>query len=438
MSESHITSLGMEGLPWETIAGHVGTPFYAYSGATLADNLMQLRNHLPVALQLLYSLKANPNRNLVSRLNGLEIGCEVCSLGELEIALLAGVQPSDIIFAGPGKSQQELARSVELGIMAVIVESEQELADLQRIAAAAGRRQRVGLRVNPDFMGSKARLVMGGRPRQFGIDQALLTGLLASRGDYPALDITGLHVYMGTRILEAGAVVENTANILALARQLAADGWRPTFIDVGGGLGVPYFEPERRLNLAALGAGLAPLVAGHQAALPDTALYMELGRFLVADCGVFVTTVRYTKRSKGRFFAICDGGSNCLSAAAGGGGKLRRNFPIARLGPVGDLPVVEQNVSGPLCTPTDIIGDRVLLPVLSSGDLIGVFHSGAYGASASPVQFLCFGHPAEVLVEGDALWQVRARDHWQRMVTEQEPRLLLPGSQVEGARHAFV
>ena len=427
MHESHITTQGMEGLAWQTIAARLGTPFYAYSAATLADTLMQLRRHLPAALHLFYSLKANPNLSLVMRLHGLGVGCEVCSLVELETALLAGAGPSDILFVGPGKSPQELARCVEQGIQAVIVESEQELADLQRIAAAAGRQQRVGLRVNPEFQSRKARLLMGGKPCQFGIDPTCVAGLIARRKDYPALDIAGLHVYLGTRILEAEAVVENTANILALARLLTAGGWHPAFIDIGGGLGVPYFDQEAMLDLAALGAGLAPLVVEHQAALPDTALYMELGRFLVAECGVFVTAVRYTKQSKGRLFAICDGGSNCHSAAAGGG-LVRKPFPLARLGPAGDLPLLVQTLGGPLCTPSDIIGDRVELPALSPGDLIGIFRSGAYGASASPVQFLGFGHPAEVLVDGEALWQVRARDHWQRMVAEQKPRLLPPVS----------
>ena len=434
MRELHITTLGIEGLAWQTLAARIGTPFYAYSAATLADNLKQLRQHLPAALRLFYSLKANPNLSLVNRLHGLGVGCEVCSLAELETALLAGALPSDLLFVGPGKSPQELARCVELGIKAVIVESEQELADLQRIAAKAGRRQGVGLRVNPDFQGSQARLVMGGKPGQFGIDESRVPGLIAGRAAYPALDLAGLQVYLGTRILEARAVVQNTANILALARLLAADGWHPAFIDLGGGLGVPYFRKEGELDLATLGAGLAPLVLEHQAALPGTAIYMELGRFLVAECGVFVTAVRYTKPSKGQFFAICDGGSNCHAAAAGGGGGLRRPFPLARLGPTGDLPLLEQSVSGPLCTPSDILGDRVALPALSPGDLIGIFRSGAYGASASPVQFLSFGHPAEVLVEDGALWQVRARVPWQRQIAEQKPRLLLAGSPTEDPR----
>ena len=173
MPESHITTQGMEGLAWQTIAARLGTPFYAYSAATLADTLMQLRRHLPAALRLFYSLKANPNLSLVMRLHGLGVGCEVCSQAELETALLAGAGPSDILFVGPGKSPRELARCVEQGIQAVIVESEQELADLQRIASASGRRQRVGLRVNPEFQSRKARLVMGGKPCQFGIDAVM-------------------------------------------------------------------------------------------------------------------------------------------------------------------------------------------------------------------------------------------------------------------------
>ncbi|OWY38954.1 diaminopimelate decarboxylase [Xenophilus sp. AP218F] len=432
MLEPHLTREGVEGLSWEALARIAGTPFYAYSAAALRDNLARLRRHLPPALNLLYSLKANPNRSLVQKLREQGVGCEVCSLAELETVLLAGARPEHILFVGPGKSEQELARCVELGIKAVVAESEQELDKLQALAAAAGKIQTVGLRVNPDFQGSKARLVMGGKPRQFGIDEARLAGLLARRDEYPALRFAGLHIYMGTRILDAQAVADNTGNILELARALSTGGWRPDFIDIGGGLGVPYFEKERELDLAALGAALAPLIAAQRQAMPDTELYMELGRFLVADCGVFVTAVRYTKWSKGQRFAVCDGGSNCHSAAAGGGSMLRRNFPLAKLGAAGGEPET-YTLSGPLCTPTDVIGEQVALPPLRPGDLIGIFRSGAYGATASPVQFLSFGHPAEVLVDGETVWQVRARDQLQRMLAEQQPRLLRAADEQEAA-----
>ncbi|MDU4092281.1 MAG: diaminopimelate decarboxylase [Pantoea sp.] len=433
----HITARSIENIDYATVANAVGTPCYLYSASRIRDDLHELKSALPSALTFFYSLKANPNLSLVSLIHQQGIGCEVCSLAELETALLAGVAPDEIIFVGPAKSSAELRRSVELGIKAVVVESQDELTLLNQLAAELGKRQRCALRINPDFTPEKARLVMSGKPRQFGIDEALALALIAQRDTWPHLRLCGIHIYLGTRILDAAAIAANTRNILQLADKIQHQlGAALEFVDIGGGLGVAYYAKETPLDLALLGAQMQASISAFQQRNPQVQLVMELGRFIVARSGVFVTRVRYVKTSRDKRFAICDGGSNCHGAAAGLGSVIRKNFPLARLG-VDDTAQALQpyNISGPLCTPTDIIGEEVLLPTLQSGDLIGIFNSGAYGPTASPVYFLSFGYPAEVLVDGDNATIIRHPDDMAHLLRQQQatPLLLAPDLQKQRA-----
>lgn len=426
----YITKNNIEGVEYNKLAEAIGTPCYIYSANQIKDDLRQLKAALPPELHFFYSLKANPNLSLVSLIRQQQVGCEVCSLPELETALMAGVLPDDIIFVGPAKSDAELQRSVELGIHAVVVESRDELDRLNQIAAQQNKRQRFALRINPDFAPAKARLVMSGKPRQFGMDESQALSLMAQRHAYSHLQLCGIHIYLGTRILDAEAVAHNTLNILRTAEKCQqATGVALEFVDIGGGLGIAYHEKETPLDLALLGRLLQAPISQFQQRHPHVRLVMELGRFIVARSGVFVTRVRDVKSSRDKRFAICDGGSNCHGAAAGLGAVIRKNFPVERLGvaPPG-APLQRYDLTGPLCTPTDIIGENVLLPTLEAGDLIGLFNSGAYGPTASPVYFLSFGYPAEALVDGDRVVLIRRPDDMAHLLRQQqaEPIVLSP------------
>lgn len=390
----------------ERAASLAGTPLYAYCARTMRDRVAQLRAALPQA-DFVYSLKANPNLSIVRCLAQAGAGTEVCSLFELETSLAAGVPAKQTILVGPAKSVQDIRRAIGAGIKAVIAESLDELSLIDALAAEQGRIQAVALRINPAFHVPGAKLSMSGKPTQFGLDETLLPQALTLCRDLPNIALAGIHVYMGTRILDAGVVAENTRQILTLARRVADQAGHPlTFVDIGGGYGIPYASDESALDLAVLADGLNPLIAAWRRDNPGSRVIIELGRYMVAEAGVFVTSVRYVKRSKGQLFAICDGGTN-LHGAAGQAAGFRRNFPIAAVRPhAGDL----QNwcLSGPLCTPTDTIGQRVPLPPLKPGDLIRIDRSGAYGLTASPVHFLSFASPAEVLVDGDTITRIRA------------------------------
>jgi diaminopimelate decarboxylase len=412
----------IQGIEYEELAERFGTPLYVYDGEVLAGTISGLRAALHPALEIFYSLKANPNISVFDVLRAGGARAEVSSLVELRTALSAGVSPEDVVFLGPGKSERELLACLEAGIYAIVCESFDELEDIERLAAEHGTRQRVLLRINPECAIGGSRLTMGGKPRQFGIDEAqvLSAGNLAKRYQYA--DVAGIHAYLGTRILDADVVGKNTRYILDLADRVArSTGIRLDAVDIGGGLGVAYFDGEQDIAAAEVAAQLNPQLEAFAAEHPDTRLIMESGRYLAARAGVYVLGVRYVKESMGERFAIADGGTHHHMAAVGIGSFVKRNFPAALLGrraeqagsagEAGEAGEAEEwNVTGPLCTPNDSILKHASLPPLVPGDLLGILCSGAYGPSASPGLFLSHGFPAEVLVVDGTAHLVRRRD----------------------------
>lgn len=404
----------VQGLPITDIAAEYGTPVFVYDTTRIAAAYGRLRTALPAGMDVFYSLKANPNVSVCGYLRSLGAGAEVSSHAELETALAAGVAPADIIFLGPGKSVAELRACVQHRIHAVVCESVEEVRTLDAIAGVLrepGDPVSVMVRVNPDFSTKGSGLTMGGKPRQFGID----TDVLAAAADVLAglanVRIAGVHAYMGTRFLDHADVVHNTREILAAAGRIADRLGIPLeTVDVGGGIGVAYFDNETDPDIEALGAGLTPVVRDFLAARPGCRVIMELGRYLVAESGVYVVTVRQVKRSADEWFLVADGGTNHHTAAGGVGSFARRNFPMCLLNRTGEAATHSYSISGPLCTPNDLIAKRVALPPVRVGDLIGIRRSGAYGPTASPGLFLSHGYPAEVLVHDGRAHLVRDRD----------------------------
>ncbi|MFI5776156.1 diaminopimelate decarboxylase [Nocardia sp. NPDC051570] len=417
----------VQGLDVSDLAAEFGTPLYLYDGRMLAGRITELREALHPRLEVFYSLKANPNVSVCALLHAHGARAEVSSMAELLTAREAGVSPGDIIFLGPGKSRAELAECLRQGIYAIICESLHELELIDELAGELGVVAPVALRVNPSFAVKGSGLTMGGKPRQFGIDddQLLAGDPLGAR--YPRVRLMGVHVYMGTRILAAEAVIENTSRILELAERISArHGFDLEMVDIGGGLGVAYFEGEQDLDLRRLADGMNPVLDAFARTHPHTRMIMELGRYLVADSGTYVTRVRYTKTSHGENFAVTDGGTNHHMAAVGIGSFVKRNFPIRLLNRYAEPATERWNVTGPLCTPNDTVGKNVDLPPVRVGDLLGVLRSGAYGPSASPVLFLSHGHPAEVLVHEGRAHLVREADSARDLLHKQ--RLFEPAA----------
>lgn len=387
------------GIPLSRLAVRAGgTPFFAYDRALLDGRVAELRTALPAAVELHYAIKSNPMPALVQHLAPQVDGLDVASAGELAVALNAGCSARDISFAGPGKSRAELEQAVAAGVL-VNVESLREVRELAEISAACGWPARVAVRVNPDFELKSSGMRMGGGAKQFGVDAETVPALL---GEIGALELAfeGFHIFAGSQNLRAEAIVEAQRLSFELALRLAEHApATPRLLNLGGGFGIPYFPGDTRLDLAPVGDNLAQLISEAARRLPGARLALELGRYLVGEAGIYVCRVVDRKVSRGQTFLICDGGLNHHLAASGNFGQvLRKNFPVAignRMNaPAGDA----VSVVGPLCTPLDLLADRMPLPEAVTGDFVVVFQSGAYGASASPQAFL--GHPAprELLV----------------------------------------
>ncbi len=404
------------------VADRVGTPAFVYDAVELRQGVAQLKSVFP-DVDFIYSLKANPNVSVVKTLTLQGVGAEVCSLFEIEACLAADVAPEKIIFVGPAKSHQEIERAISLGFKAIVAESLSELKLIDAVAARMGACQRVALRINPSFHTPGARLSMSGKATQFGIDETEIEAAIALIAEADSLRLSGLHVYMGTRILDYQVIVENTRDILALAKRVTdIAGHILDFVDIGGGFGVAHGSHEADLDLERLGEELAPILRAATQDAPQTRIVIELGRYMVARAGSFLARVRYTKVSKGKRFAILDGGSNCHSAA-GQAASFRRNFPISLVG--GKTGKEDRwSLSGPLCTPTDVIAHDLLIQNLEAGDLICVNRSGAYGPTASPVNFLSFGAPVEVMVDGMQIIVIRERLDLADYLGPQVPRPL--------------
>jgi len=381
------------------LAARVGqTPFYAYDRALLQQRVAQLRRQLPAAVKLHYAMKANPMPAVVGLMAGLVDGIDVASGGELKVALDAGADPAEISFAGPGKRDIELRQACASGVL-VNVESARELEVLARESQALGRRARVALRVNPDFELKGSGMKMGGGAKPFGIDVEQVPAMLA-RVAALGLAFEGFHLFAGSQNLRAEAICESQCKSYELALRLAAAAPAPVrFLNLGGGFGIPYFPGERRLDLAPIADNLASLCERARTELPQAGIVIELGRYFVGESGVYVTRVVDRKLSRGQVFLVCDGGLHHHLAASGNFGQvLRKNYPVT-IGNKADSALRETaSVVGPLCTPLDLLADRMDLPVADVGDLVVVYQSGAYGPSASPQAFL--GHPGcvEVLV----------------------------------------
>jgi diaminopimelate decarboxylase len=380
------------------LARRVGsTPFFAYDRAAISARIASLRNALPPEIELHYAIKANPMPDVVAHVARAVNGLDVASAGELRIALATGMSPRDISFAGPGKGDDELERAVEAGIL-VNVESLREIATLAALAARTGRAPRVAVRVNPDFELKTSGMKMSGGPKPFGIDAESVPEALAAIGR-AGLAFEGFHIFTGSQNLVAAAICEAHAKAFELAVDLARHAPAPVAsVNLGGGLGIPYFPGERPLDLAPVAANLRAIAARAAKAMEGAGLVIELGRYLVGEAGVYVCRVLDRKVSRGQVYLVTDGGLHHQLAASGNFGQvLRKNYPVAIGNRIRGARREVASVVGRLCTPLDLLADRMDLAEAGPGDLVVVFQSGAYGKSASPSAFLSHPPAQEIL-----------------------------------------
>ena len=365
------------------------TPCYLYDRARLSARVRELRERFPAEVLLHFAMKANPMPAVVCHMAGLVDGIDVASRGELRVALDSGMSPEHISFAGPGKSEAELAQSVAAGIL-VNIESFREVGILARASQRLGRPARVAVRANLPFELKASGMKMTGGARQFGIDADRVPEMLAEI-ERAGLAFEGFHMFAGSQNLRAEAIVEAQVRCYELALE-----WRDRYpaplrtFNLGGGFGIPYTINDVPLDLEPVAANLHALVARAREELPGVRLVVELGRYLVGEAGLYVARVLDRKISRGQVFLVVDGGMHQHLAASGNFGQvMRKNYPVE----VNRRTVEKETASvvGPLCTPLDLLADRMALDTAEVGDLVVVFQSGAYGRTASPRDFL--GHP---------------------------------------------
>ncbi|RKF24431.1 pyridoxal-dependent decarboxylase, exosortase A system-associated [Micromonospora globbae] len=392
--------LTVGGVPVDRLAERVGgTPFFAYDRRLLTERVALVRATLPDDVELGYAVKANPMPAVVQHLSGLVDAFDVASALEMRTALDTPMPADRVSFAGPGKTPAELTQAVAAGVT-IELESETEAARVVATGERLGIRPGVAVRVNPDFAIKGSGMRMGGGPQQFGVDAERVPALLKELA-HADLDVLGFHIFAGSQNLRADILCAAQRNTVDLALRLAAYAPAPVrYLNIGGGFGIPYFERDTPLDLAPIAENLAALLADSvRPNLPDARMVVELGRFLVGECGVYVTRVVDRKESRGKVFLVVDGGLHHQLAASGNFGQvIRRNYPIAVGNRIDEEPAGTATVVGCLCTPLDLLGDDVALPAAEIDDLVVVFQAGAYGLTASPTAFLSHPAPAEVLV----------------------------------------
>ena len=375
-----------------------GTPLFVYSSAMIGNRIAALRAAMPNNLAIHYAVKANPYPPLLQLLNRLVDGFDIASSGELAIVRGAGIDPAIVSFAGPGKRDSELEVAIAAGVT-LNLESEKEAERALSIANRLGAVPRLAIRVNPEFDLKGSGMKMGGGAKPFGVDAervpALARRILASGAEW-----RGFHIFAGSQALDALAIAETQALSLELAARLAAaSGAALPHCNLGGGFGIPYFPGDEALDIAEIGTRLGERLANLSPELAETHFSIELGRYLVGEAGVYLTRIVDRKVSHGEVFLIVDGGLHHQLAASGNFGTVvRRNYPSA-IATRFDVGVEEEaSIVGCLCTPLDILANKAGFPRADVGDIAAIFCAGAYGASASPAQFLGQGPAREMLM----------------------------------------
>jgi diaminopimelate decarboxylase len=380
------------------VAEAEGTPLFVYDNNIVGRQVAHFRAAMPDGIALHYAVKANPYQELLTFLGRYVDGFDVSSGGELERLWHLGLEALPVSFAGPGKTDAELEQAIRAGAT-INLESKGETARALSTAGDLGIRPRLAVRVNPPFGIEGAAIKMVALPSAFGIDHDVAAEVCREIIRAGA-DWRGLHVYLGSQVLNAEALIEAQRASLDLAGEIANSVREaPAEVNLGGGFGIPYFDGEQPLDIDAVGTALGESLKSAPDILANTRFAIELGRWVVGEAGVYLTRVVERKESRGRSFLVTDGGFHHMLAASGNFGQLlRRNYPVAVASRFGVAPEEEVTITGCLCTPLDLLADEVALPRAEAGDLIAIFCAGAYGLSASPHRFL--SHPAarEVMV----------------------------------------
>jgi len=393
-------ALVCDGVPVQAIAAETGTPVHVYSASVIDARYRQLDAALQaVPHRLHYAIKANATLAIVRRLRALGARADANSAGELEVALRAGFSPGDIVCTGVGKTREELARAIALGVAAINVESPGEVDRIEHLAAEARSIARVAVRINPDIdAGSHRHISTGHRATKFGMSVADATQMLRDMARRPWLKVTGLHLHIGSQITALEPFKRGAETLIALAESLADDGIRLEHIDLGGGLGIAYQANQPIVSVEEYAAVVMDAVRG-----TDLTVLLEPGRWITGPAGVLVTTVVDLKRRPdGGWFVVVDAGMTDLLRPA----LYDAWHTIEAVSPrPGEA--IRADVVGPVCETSDTLGRDRALPPIEVGDLLAVRDTGAYGAAMAS-NYNRRPIAAEAIVDGGK-WQIARR-----------------------------
>jgi diaminopimelate decarboxylase len=402
-----------------SIARKYGTPVYVYDWKKICTRYQMLRRALPMDWGIYYSVKANPLLGICQIMKQLGCEAEVASSGELYAAQKAGFSRESIIFTSPGKTYEELVYAISEEIGCINVETLDEALIISEIALQQRKTVGISLRINPCFENRSNGIRMSGIPSQFGIDEPLAENVINTIRLLPNIKLKGIQIYMSTQLLDADLIIHYSDEIINLARRLSKSySFDLELLDLGGGFGVPYFYNERELDMKKLKYGMRKLWKKYQTSLGKTKVMVESGRYLLADSCTYLTRILYKKICRGTKYLVCDGGSHQHAASAFLGRYIRNNYPIHILGKEGEPE--EYSIVGPLCTPYDTLGQRVMLSgEVSIGDIVSIEKSGAYGLTNSPVLFLSHNLPAEIIYKDGKTYILRERGRAENLLKGQ-------------------
>ena len=374
------------------------TPLFVYSRDLIERRVAALREAMPDRLKINYAIKANSFQPVLRMMSELCDGLDIASGGELDMVRETGFDLLRVSFAGPGKRDAELENAIASGVT-LNLESEGEAKRALAIAERLGKTPRLAIRVNPDFELKGSGMKMGGGAKPFGLDAERVPALAKLIID-AGCEWRGLHIFTGSQALDADAIADTQRQVLELADRIGREIGIPLpKLNMGGGYGIPYFYGDQPLDIAAVGARLEERFADLPDSLAEAELFIELGRYLVGEAGVYLTRIVDRKVSHGETYLVTDGGLHHQLAASGNFGTVvRRNYPVAIASRFTAEAEEVVNIVGCLCTPLDRLADLAHLPRAEVGDLVAVFCAGAYGATASPSAFLGHGPAKEILV----------------------------------------
>lgn len=386
-----------------SIARKYETPFYLYDGDGIKNRYKFMKENLPENFEIFFSIKANPNIGLCQILNSEGCGIEVASAGELLLAEESGVPTKNIIFSGPGKTEDELQMAIEKNIASLIVESLQEIELVNLISRKLNKRVNVGIRINPsyDAIQKNPTISMMGVGTQFGIDREDLDEAINKINSFPNLRLNCFHIYAGSQIFEYNQAAQFFYESTKLIKRIIdSHCLNISIVDFGGGFGISYDRRKADFDFIKFIDSITQIINENKNFFRNKRFIFESGRFLCAPYGYFITKVLYKKILNGRKFLIVDGGMNTNCLATFRNKIVRTNFEIIGLKEnIDDSDSLEEiSVAGPLCTPEDILARNVHLKVLEKGDFICIPNMGAYGRTFSPVDFLGHKHISEILI----------------------------------------